>query len=78
MTPVVVFNSIGSPFLRTLVATFVPIIQGIPYSREIIAAWEIMPPSSVISAFAFLLRTIDSGRIISVTRIYPFLNSFIC
>ena len=37
-------DTIKSPFFNTLVATLVPIMQGVFISLETIAAWQVRPP----------------------------------
>ena len=44
-----------SPSLSTFVAIFVPTMQGILSSREMMAAWEVNPPSSVTIAEDFFI-----------------------
>src|SRR3989338_1112960 len=72
--PSLTLTSTKSPFLSALVATFVPIMHGIPSSLLTIAACEVMPPSFVIIAFAFLIKGTNSGLVIEVTSISSLLN----
>jgi len=53
------------------VAIFVPIIEGIFNSREMIAACDIIHPSSVIIAQAFLHARIISGPVDPDTNTCP-------
>ena len=66
-------TSTKSPSFRTLVAILVPMIQGILSSRETMAAWQVMPPTLVTIAEAFLIAGIKSGLVASDTKISPFL-----
>src|SRR5437660_11367017 len=47
-------------------------MHGIPISRETIAAWHVVPPSSVTIAPAIFMYGTQSGFVIRVTRISLF------
>ena len=64
------------PFLSALVALLEPTIQGMPNSRETMAAWEVRPPLSVTMALAIFIIGSQSGSVISVTNTSPFLKEF--
>src|SRR5699024_419772 len=55
----------------------VPTIHGICISRETIAAWQVIPPLSVMIAAAFFIVGTQSGEVINVTNISPSSNSSI-
>ncbi len=48
-----------------------PITHGMPNSRETIAAWHVMPPSSVTTATAFFIAGKNSGRVCAATSTSP-------
>ena len=52
-------------------ASPVPTTQGIPNSRETIAAWQVMPPESVTIAPARRNRGSQSGEVMCVTSTSP-------
>jgi len=56
--PTFASTSIKSLSFSILVPVFVPIMQGFFISREIIAAWQSIPPSSVTNAAAFSIAGI--------------------
>ncbi len=58
-------------FFRFLVAVLVPTIQGMLNSREIIAAWEVWPPWSVIIPATKRIAGMKSGVVRGVTKISP-------
>gem|GEM_PF-7113566 len=60
------------PFFNILVAFFVPTIQGIFNSLLIMAAWQAMPPSSVIIPLTGLRWGINFIDVIGVTTILFF------
>ena len=64
----------GSPLQRIFVALPVPTIQGMPSSRETMAAWDVRPPLSVIIAPAIFIIGSQSGSVISVTNTSSFLK----
>ena len=66
----------SSPSLNIFVAFSVPTIQGIPNSRETIAAWHVLLPWSVTIAEAIFIIGTQSGSVIFVTRISPLRKSF--
>ncbi len=70
-TPLSASTSTRSPSSKIFVAIFVPMIDGMWSSREIIAACEIIHPSSVIMAHAFLHAKIISGPVDHDTSICP-------
>lgn len=49
----------------------VPTTQGTPGSREMIAAWDVIPPPSVISAEARRIAGTQSGLVIGATSASP-------
>src|SRR4030065_2621997 len=65
------------PVFKTLVALSAPTIQGIPSSRETMAAWHVLPPCSVTIALACFIMLVQSGSVISVTRTSPGLKFLI-
>src|SRR3989344_9220495 len=75
ITPLFASTSIRSPFLMVIVAVLAPIMQGLLISLEIIAAWHVIPPSSVIIALAFFIKGTNSGRVIDVINTSPSLKS---
>jgi len=60
-----------SSSFNIFVASLVPTTQGVPSSLEIIAAWQVSPPSSVMIAAAFFIAGTMSGVVIFVTKISP-------
>ena len=48
-----------------------PTTQGMPSSRETIAAWQVMPPESVTIAAARRISGTQSGAVMWVTRTSP-------
>ena len=54
-----------------MVAVFVPTTAGVPSSLLTIAAWQVIPPSSVTMAATFRIAGTMSGLVIRVTRISP-------
>ena len=63
------------PSFRISVALPVPTTQGVPSSLEMIAAWQVIPPSSVTMAAALLMAGTMSGMVICVTRTSPSLTA---
>ncbi len=57
--------------LIALVPSPVPTTHGIPSSREMIAAWQVTPPSSVTIALALFIAGTISGVVIVVTIMSP-------
>src|SRR3989338_2412854 len=55
------------PSFKTFVAIFVPTMQGMPSSLETIAAWLVIPPVSVMMAFAFRMAMMKSGEVMGAT-----------
>ena len=49
----------------------VPTTQGMPSSRDTIAAWQVRPPSSVTTAAARLSTGSQSGSVIRATSTSP-------
>jgi hypothetical protein len=66
---VFVSTSTKSSSSKSLVATFVPMIQGIFSSRETIAAWHNKPHSSVTMALALRIAGINNGLVCPATKI---------
>ena len=56
--PLFASTSIRSPSFNNFVAVFVPIMHGFFISRETMAAWHKIPPSSVTNADAFSIAGI--------------------
>ena len=52
-----------------------PTTAGVPSSRETIAAWQVIPPSSVTIALTLRMAGTMSGFVILVTRMSPSLTS---
>ncbi len=52
-----------------------PTTQGIPSSRETIAAWQVIPPESVTIAAALRISGTQSGAVMWVTRTSPSTSS---
>ena len=71
-TPLSASTSTKSPSRRTCVANFVPMMQGLPSSRDTIAAWHVIPPSSVMMPPAFCMAGMKSGVVMVETIISPF------
>src|SRR3989338_2163026 len=69
--PLSASTSTRSPFFNTLVAIWVHTTQGILSSREIIAAWQVMPPSSVTIAAAWRISGTMLVVVMLVTTILP-------
>ncbi len=59
------------PFSSSRVPVPVPTTAGTPSSRETMAAWLVMPPSSVMMPDARFIAGTMSGMVISVTRMSP-------
>src|SRR3989338_1176529 len=59
--PLLALTSTRSPFFKTLVAIFVPTIQGTLSCRATMAACEVNPPSSVTMALARCMSGKKSG-----------------
>ncbi len=59
------------PSFRISVEFPVPTTQGVPSSLEMMAAWQVMPPSSVTIPAALLMAGTMSGMVILVTRMSP-------
>src|SRR6476659_7460955 len=59
------------PSVSVEVAVRVPTTQGIPSSRETIAACDVIPPASVTTAAARRINGTQSGEVIAATRISP-------
>ncbi len=57
--------------VRILVISPVPTTQGIPNSRDTIAAWQVTPPSSVMIPLALFIAGTMSGVVITVTKMSP-------
>ena len=53
------------------VAVRVPTTQGMPSSRETMAAWDVMPPASVTIAAARRMSGTQSGEVIAATSTSP-------
>jgi len=53
------------------VALLAPTMQGMPSSLATMAAWQVMPPSSVMIAPALVIMGTMSGVVIWVTKISP-------
>ena len=51
-----------------------PVIQGVPISRETIAAWQVILPSSVTIAVAFFMAQIYSGRVMEAMKVMSEFN----
>ncbi len=60
-----------SPSASVRVAVSVPTTAGTPSSRETMAAWEVIPPSSVTMPAARFIAGTMSGVVISVTMMSP-------
>ena len=52
-----------------------PTMQGMPNSRDTMAAWQVRPPRLVTMAAAIFMMGSQSGSVMSVTRTSPFLKS---
>ena len=52
-------------------ANLTPTTQGIPSSRDTMAAWQVLPPRSVMMAEARFIAGTKSGVVISATRTSP-------
>src|SRR3989338_6683182 len=61
-------------FRNASVALSVLTTQGMPSSREMMAAWQVFPPLLVMMAEAILIIGSQSGSVISVTRTFPSLK----
>jgi len=59
------------PFFSTCVPVLVPTTAGVPSSLLTIAAWQVMPPSSVTMAATFRMAGTISGLVIWVTMMSP-------
>ena len=59
----------SSPSRSFVVASAVPTTQGMPSSRETIAAWQVIPPESVTIAAERRISGTQSGAVMWVTRI---------
>ena len=68
-------TSTKSPSLKSLVATLVPIIQGLPISLETIAEWLSRLPRSTIIADAVGNKVTHPGSVLDVTSMSPFSES---
>ena len=64
-------TSTKSPSLKTLVATKVFTTQGLPNSLETIAAWQVMPPTSVTTATDFFIAVTKSTDVEGTTNTSP-------
>ena len=65
-------SAVTSSFsFKVVVASPVPTTQGIPNSLEIIAAWQVTPPSSVTIPVALFIAGTISGVVIVVTITSP-------
>ncbi len=62
------------PVLIVVLAEPVPVTAGRPYSRQTIAAWDIMPPISVTVPLILAKTGAQLGAVTRVTRISPLLD----
>src|SRR6185437_3283522 len=67
-----------SPVRIRLVAVAVPTTAGRPYSRETIAAWDMIPPMSETAAAIFPNTGVQLGDVTGATRISPGSSSPSC
>src|SRR3989338_1339005 len=72
--PVDASTSTFAPSGIRRVPAFVPMMQGMPSSRETIAAWQVIPPSSVTIAAERFMAMMNEGVVLSVTRMSPCLT----
>ena len=70
-TPRAASTVTSSPSRSVAVAVPVPTRQGMPSSRETIAAWQVMPPESVTIAAARRISGTQSGAVMWVTSTSP-------
>jgi hypothetical protein len=59
------------PWAIFSVPSSVPIRQGMPSSREMIAAWQVLPPRLVTIAPARFMTGSQSGSVMSVISTSP-------
>ncbi|MPN13156.1 hypothetical protein SDC9_160476 [bioreactor metagenome] len=69
--PVVPSTVMTIPSVRREVALTVPTTQGVSSSLDMMAAWQVMPPSSVTMPAALFMAGTMSGMVMEVTRISP-------
>ena len=65
------------PSFKIFVAFLVPTTAGVPSSRLTMAAWQVMPPSSVTMALTRRIAGTISGLVIFVTSMSPSLTALV-